>query len=251
MIFTVKSIISLVISPVVSATTRLGVTPSLCRVLLLHTRCLLLGVRRLFARSVFVGGVFALLARGVRRLRGGGRRPRVLLPLAAAGLRLPLRLRSCRGARARGLAVTARPAAGPGAARGLRGGVGGVRRRGRGHSGGAVVALLLAAPPPAGRGRADLPVGGGAVARLLAPLLVVMLMLMLVVVVMVLPVIAAVVVRPRVPVMAPAPLPAAVTSSPAPVAAAVLLHAVLAAATSPPAVVVVTPAATPANDTKY
>ena len=247
MIFTVKSIISLVISPVVSATTRLGVTPSLCRVLLLHTRCLLLGVRRLFARSVFVGGVFALLTRGVRRLRGGGRRPRVLLPLAAAGLRLPLRLRSCRGARARGLPVAARPAAGPGAARGLRGG-GGVRRRGRGRSGGAVVALLLAAPPPAGRGRADLPVGGGAVA-LLAPLLVVMLML--VVVMMVLPVIAAVVVRPRVPVMAPAPLPAAVTSSPAPVAAAVLLHAVLAAATSPPAVVVVTPAATPANDPKY
>ena len=243
MIFTVKSIISLVISPVVSATTRLGVTPSLCRVLLLYTRCLLLGVRRLFARSVFVGGVFALLARGVRRLRGGGRRPRVLLPLAAAGLRLPLRLRSCRGARARGLPVTARPAAGPGAARGLRGG-GGVRRRGRGRSGGAVVALLLAAPPPAGRGRADLPVGGGAVA-LLAPLLVVMLVL---VVVMVLPVVAAVVVRPRVPVMAPAPLPAAMTSSPAPVAAAVLLHAVLAAATSPPAVVVVTPAATPAKD---
>ena len=246
MIFTVKSIISLVISPVVSAATRLGVTPRLCRVLLLHTRCLLLGVRRLFARSVFVGGVFALLARGVGRLRGGGRRPRVLLPLAAAGLRLPLRLRSCRGARARGLAITARPAAGPGAARGLRGG-GGVRRRGRGGSGGAVVGLLLAAPPPAGRGRADLPVGGGAVA-LLAPLLVVMLML--VVVVMVLPVVAAVVVRPRLPVMAPASLPAAVTS-PAPVAAAVLLHAVLAAATSPPAVVVVTPAATPANDTKY
>ena len=244
MIFTVKSIISLVISPVVSATTRLGVTPCLCRVLLLHSRCLLLGVRRLFARSVFVGGVFALLARGVGRLRGCGRRPRVLLPLAAAGLRLPLRLRSCRGARARGLAVAARPAAGPGAARGLRGG-GGVRRRGRG--GGAVVALLLAAPPPAGRVRADLPVGGGAVA-LLAPVLVVMLVL--VVVVMVLPVVAAVVVRPRVPVMAPAPLPAPVTSS-APVAAAVLLHAVLAAATSPPAVVVVTPAATPANDTKY
>ena len=240
MIFTVKSIISLVISPVVSAT-RLGVTPRLHRILLLlHTRCLLLGVRRLFARSVFVGGVFALLARGVRRLRGCGRRPRVLLPLAAAGLRLPLRLRRCRGARARGLAVAARPAAGPGAARGLRGG-GGVRRRGRGGSGGAVVALLLAAPPPAGRGRADLPVGGGAVA-LLAPLLVVMLML--VVVVMVLPVVAAVVVRPRLPVMAPAPLTA-------PVAAAVLLHAVLAAATSPPAVVVVTPAATPANDTKY
>ena len=248
MIFTVKSIISLVISPVVSATTRFGVTPSLCRVLLLlHSCCLLLGVRRLFARSVFVGGVFALLARGVRRLRGGGRRPRVLLPLAAAGLRLPLRLRSCRGARARGLAVTARPAAGPGAARGLRGG-GVVRRRGRGRSGGAVVALLLAAPPPAGRGRADLPVGGGAVARLLAPLLVVMLVL--VVMVMVLPVVAAAVVRPRVPVMAPAPLPAPVTS-PAPVAAAVLLHAVLAAATSPPAVVVVAPAATPANDTKY
>ena len=245
MIFTVKSIISLVISPVVSAT-RLGVTPRLHRILLLlHTRCLLLGVRRLFARSVFVGGVFALLARGVRRLRGCGRRPRVLLPLAAAGLRLPLRLRRCRGARARGLAVAARPAAGPGAARGLRGG-GGVRRRGRGGSGGAVVALLLAAPPPAGRGRADLPVGGGAVA-LLAPLLVVMLML---VVVMVLPVVAAAVVRPRVPVMAPAPVSAAVTSS-SPVAAAVLLHAVLAAATSPPAVVVVTPAATPANDTKY
>ena len=248
MIFTVKSIISLVISPVVSAATRLGVTPCLRRVLLLHSCCLLLGVRRLFARSVFVGGVFALLARGVGRLRGCGRRPRVLLPLAAAGLRLPLRLRSCRGARARGLAITARPAAGPGAARGLRGG-GGVRRRGRGGSGGAVVALLLAAPPPAGRGRADLPVGGGAVA-LLAPLLVVMLVLVLVVVVMVLPVVAAVVVRPRLPVMAPAPLSAAVTS-PAPVAAAVLLHAVLAAATSPPAVVVVTPAATPANDTKY